>query len=286
MASWYSRGYSVGRRSRWTVILAVAAFFIGAGATFYWHSEVFSALLAPADGRLSPFDGKPVFNAPTSMFGSTLGLSVNGGKLFAYPVVIVGVLWQLRPLVPTNWWRFMTVYTVLSIGMFTLGDAFVYFVMMPVSLNFLLTFGADIAVPLILLDEYMGLLFSLFMWIGLIFLLPIIMNLLARFGVLSYKRARSVHRVGIPTIIFFSAMISPGLDGLLTALVAASMYSLYLVGLGAVWITNPQEGNYLYFWTISGWIRSVRNGITWFLMRPVVAVHKVHYKFRDNNKRF
>jgi sec-independent protein translocase protein TatC len=178
----------------------------------------------------------------------------------------------------------MTVYTVLSIGMFTLGDAFVYFVMMPVSLNFLLTFGADIAVPLILLDEYMGLLFSLFMWIGLIFLLPIIMNLLARFGVLSYKRARSVHRVGIPTIIFFSAMISPGLDGLLTALVAASMYSLYLVGLGAVWITNPQEGNYLFYWTLRRWLRNLRDAVIWFLMRPVVAVRKVHYKFRDNNR--
>ena len=278
MTSLYDRAYSVGRRSRWTVALAVTAFFIGAGATFYWHAEVFEFLLAPADKRLSPFDGKPVYNAPTSMFGATIGLAVNGGKLAAYPVFIVGVLTLLRPLVPSNWWRFLFVYTVLSIGMFALGDAFVYFVMMPVSLNFLLNFGTDIAVAVILLDEYIGLLFSLFTWIGLVFLLPIIMNLLARFGWLSYQRARSVHRIGIPTIIFFSAMISPGLDGFLTAMVAGAMYSLYLVGLGAVWITNPHSGNYLFFWTFYGWTRSVRAGVGWLLRRPVVLVRKIERK--------
>ena len=278
MSSWYSRGYSVGRRSRWTVALAVIAFFIGAGATFYWHEDVFGFLLEPADKRLSPFDGKPVYNAPTSMFGATLGLSFSGGKLAAFPVFIVGALFLLRPLVPSNWWRFVTVYSILSIGMFALGDAFVYFVMMPVSLNFLLTFGADIAVPVILLDEYMELLFSLFTWIGLIFLLPVIMNLLAKFGWLSYNRAKSVHRIGIPTIIFFSAMISPGLDGLLTALVAASMYSLYLVGLGAVWIENPSNGNYLYFWTIQGWLRKIRDAVVWVLRRPVVLWRRIERK--------
>ena len=49
-----------------------------------------------------------------------------------------------------------TRFTALAIAfaLFALGDAFVYFVMLPVSMNFLLSFGTDVVVPVILLDEY------------------------------------------------------------------------------------------------------------------------------------
>ena len=293
ISPWYDRGYRVGKRARWTVVLSVIAFFMGAGATFYWHTEVFAFLLAPAGELLSPFGGLPVYNAIPDMFGATLNLSMAGGKLAAFPVLVVGFLSLLRPLVPSRWWRFLAIYTTLTVGLFLTGVSFVYFVMMPVSLNFLLTFGSDIAIPVILLDEYMKLLTSLFAWIGLIFLLPVIMNLLARFRILSYRRAKGVHRIAIPTIIFFSAIISPGLDGLLTVFVAVPMYLLYLVGLGGVWLARPEEGNYLFLNTIGRGLRKVRIlgspvvMIRWALRRlriavglPVVEIRWVYRKVR------
>ena len=267
ISPWYDRGYRVGKRARWTVVLSVVAFFMGAGATFYWHGEVFAFLLAPAGELLSPLDGTSVLNSPTDMFGATLNLSIAGGKLAAFPVLVVGFLSLLRPLAPSRWWRFLTTYTFITLGLFLTGVSFVYFVMMPVSLNFLLTFGSDIAVPVIHLDEYMKLLTSLFAWIGLIFLLPVIMNLLGRFRILSYRRAKGVHRIAIPTIIFFSAIISPGLDGLLTVFVAVPMYLLYLVGLGGVWLAHPEDGNYLWLGTIGRGLRKVR-----ILGSPVVMI--------------
>jgi len=267
---WYDRGYSVGKRLRWTVVLSVIAFGIGASATFYWHTDVFGSLLAPAGELLSPFGGMPVYNAVPDMFGATLNLSIAGGKLAAFPVLVVGFLSLLRPLVPSRWWRFLITYTALTLGLFLTGVSFVYFVMMPVSLSFLLNFGSDIAVPVILLDEYMKLLTSLFGWIGLIFTLPVMMNLLARFRVLSYRRAKGIHRIAIPTIILFSAIISPGLDGLLTVFVAVPMYLLYLVGLGGVWLAHPDEGNYLWLGTIGRGLRKVRRGVVWVWRRPVV----------------
>ena len=275
---WYGRGYSVGKRLRWTVVLSVIAFGIGASATFYWHTDVFGFLLAPAGELLSPFGGMPVYNAVPDMFGATLNLSIAGGKLAAFPVLVVGFLSLLRPLVPSRWWRFLTTYTALTLGLFLTGVSFVYFVMMPVSLNFLLTFGSDIAVPVILLDEYMKLLTSLFGWIGLVFLLPVIMNLLARFRLLSYRRAKGVHRIVPWVVLFFSAIISPGLDGLLTVFVAVPMYLLYLVGLGGVWLAHPEDGNYLWLGTIGRWLRKVRNGIVWVVRRPVVMKRWVRWK--------
>jgi sec-independent protein translocase protein TatC len=212
------------------------------------------------------------------MFGATIGLAMQGGKATAFPVLTVGLLWLLKPLVPSRFWWFITIYTALIIGFFLTGVSFVYYVMMPVSLGFLLTFGDGIAVPVILLTEYVALLTSLMLWIGLIFLLPIVMNLLARVRLVSYQRARKLHKWVPWVALILAALITPSLDGLLTMLVAVPMYLLYLVGLFAAWLVNPEEGNYLWFWTIRRSLRHLRDRVVWVVRRPVVMIRWVRWK--------
>lgn len=241
----YERGYRFGQRFRNTVFLTILVWSIGAGATFWWHPQVFAFLLAPAEEMLSPFEGGlPIFTGVPDMFGTTLDLSMKGGQLLAFPVIVVGLLSMLKALVPRRFWLFLTTYSALSIGMFLLGASFVFFVMMPVSLHFLLTFGQGVAVPVILLTEYMALLLSLIFWIGVAFELPIVMQLLSRFRVVSYPKASTLRKWVAPTAFIFAALITPSLDGTLTFLVAIPMLLLYEAGLIAGWLTHPEEGNY------------------------------------------
>ena len=241
----YERGYRFGQRFRNTVFLTILAWSIGAGATFWWHPQVFAFLLAPAEEMLSPFEGGlPIFTGVPDMFGTTLDLSMKGGQFVAFPVIVVGLLSMLKAFVPRRFWLFITTYTALSIGMFLAGASFVFFVMMPVSLHFLLTFGEGVAVPVILLTEYMALLLSLIFWIGVAFELPIVMQLLSRFRVVSYARASTLRKWVAPTAFIFAALITPSLDGTLTFLVAIPMLLLYEAGLIAGWLTHPEEGNY------------------------------------------
>ena len=278
----YERGYKFGQRFRNTVFLCILAWSIGAGATFWWHPEVFAFLLAPAEDKLSPFEGGlPIFTGVPDMFGATLSLSMKGGQVLALPVLIVGILSMLRPLVPRRFWLFVTTYTALSIGMFLMGASFVFWVMMPVSLQFLLTFGEGVAIPVILLDQYMALLLSLIFWIGVSFELPIVMQLLARFRVVSYARASTLRKWVVPSSFIFAALITPSLDGTLTLLVAIPMLLLYEIGLLASWLTHREEGNYF---TDLPMVERVRLLLAWVVRQPVVMVHKIHDKFRDNNK--
>jgi sec-independent protein translocase protein TatC len=288
----YERGYRFGQRARNTVFLSVAAWFIGAGATFWWHKEVFTLLLAPAEGMLSPFDGLPIATAAQDPFGSTLSLSMKGGQVTAFPVLVVGFFSMLKPFVPSRFWLFLTTYTVLSIGMFLTGASFVFFVMMPVSLTFLLGFGEGFVVPVILLTEYMALLLSLLFWIGIAFELPIAMQLLAKFRVISYPRAKTLRKWAYPTAFIFAALITPSLDGLLTFMVAIPMLLLYEFGLIASWLTYPDGGNYFadlpMVQRVRRWLRKVRDGIARVLRKvwivaglPVVMVRWAHRKVRD-----
>ena len=277
----YERGFRFGQRFRNTIFLCILAWSIGAGATFWWHPDVFAFLLAPAEEMLSPFDGRPVFTAPQDMFGSTLSLAMKGGQFAAFPVLIVGALTMLKPFVPRRFWLFVTTYSSISIAMFALGASFVFYVMMPVSLNFLLTFGADIAVPVILLTSYMALLLSLLFWIGIVFELPILMQLLAKFRLVPYSKAKNLRKWIVPTAFIFAALITPSLDGTLTFLVALPMLILYEVGLIAGWLTD-REGNYfadlpmvqrVYRITKSGAVWVARK-VRWAIGLPVRAARR------------
>lgn len=250
---------------------------------------MFGFLLAPAEKMLSPFDGRPIFTAPQDMFGSTLSLSMKGGQFVAFPVLVVGILSMLKPFVPRRFWLFITTYTALSVGMFALGASFVFFVMMPVSLHFLLNFGSGIAVPVILLTEYMALLLSLLFWIGVAFELPIAMQLLAKFRIVSYSRARPLRKWAVPASFIFAALITPSLDGTLTFLVAIPMLLLYEIGLVASWLTHREEGNYFADLPMIQTLRqvlgriykAVRSGVGWLARKvrwaiglPVRAVRR------------
>jgi sec-independent protein translocase protein TatC len=169
---------------------------------------------------------------------------MKGGQFVAFPVLVVGALTMLKSFVPRRFWLFVTTYSAISIAMFALGASFVFYVMMPVSLNFLLNFGSGIAQAVILLTSYMALLLSLLFWIGIVFELPVVMQLLAKFRVVSYSQAKNLRKWIVPTAFIFAALITPSLDGTLTFLVALPMLLLYEVGLIAGWLTHPDGDNY------------------------------------------
>jgi sec-independent protein translocase protein TatC len=269
------------RRLIWTFL----AFGIGAGSTFYYNAAVFGFLLAPAGDNLSPFDGQPVFSSPVDMMGATISLAIRGGTVLALPVLVTGILTLLKPWIRTRYWWFLTIFTVLTVVSFLTGAAFVYYVMLPVSLEFLLSFGEGVAVPVILLDKYIELTSSLMLWVGLVFELPIAMYLLVKFRIISYQKLRRFRKFVPPTAIILAGIITPTFDGYTQIMVALPMWLLYEMGLFTSWLAHPSEGNYLWLRTIGRWLRKVRDGLAWVLRKvrivarsPVVMVRWIYRK--------
>ena len=275
----------LGRRMRRRLIWTFLAFGIGAGSTFYYNAAVFGFLLAPAGDNLSPFDGQPVFNSPVDMMSATISLAIRGGTVLALPVLVTGILTLLRPWIRTRYWWFLTIFTALTVVSFVPGAAFTYFIMLPVSLGFLLSFGDGVAVPVIQLDSYIELISSLMFWVGLVFELPIAMYLLVKFRIISYQKLRRFRKFVPPTAIILAGIITPTFDGFNQVMVALPMWLLYEVGLFTAWLAHPEEGNYLWLRTIGRWLRKVRDGLAWVLQKvrivvglPVVVIRWVYRK--------
>ena len=275
----------LGRRIRVRLFWVLLAFGAGAGGTWYFKEAVFSLLLAPAGDNLSPFDGQPVFTSPTAMMGATIQLAIRGGVIAALPVLVVSVYTLFSSLVPPQQRRFLVIFLPATVLSFLLGAAFAYWVLLPTGLKFLLNFGDGVAVPLIVLSEYIDLLTSMILWLGVVFELPIAMFLLAKMQIVSYLKFRGLRKYVPVAAFILSAIITPTFDVVNQTLLAVPMILLYEVGLFLSWLANTEEGDYLFVKKIRLGLTKVLRGVKVVIGSPVVAIRWVYRSLRKVYKK-
>ena len=216
-------------------------FGVGASVTWYYHEMVFGWLFAPAKGSLSPYGGLPIFTGPTEMIGATIHLSMMGGLVMSLPVVTISVYQLLRPLLTPPLRRFAVIFLPVVFMCFLGGAAFAYFVMLPVGVVFLLRFGEGVAVPLIDITEYIGLVTALVFWLGVVFELPPVMFLLTKLRLVRYEKFKRIRRYVPASAFILSALLTPTFDIVNQTLVAVPIIALYEVGLFLSWLARPKQ---------------------------------------------
>lgn len=250
----------------------MAIFFAATmAAAFFYAQEVLQFLLRPVEGQLSPFPGgPPVFTEPTGMFFVTIDLAFRAGLGVAVPLFLIG-LYNITPRLPTLRRRGLLIYLLSVLSLYVAGLAFVYYIMIPRGMGFLLNFGTDIAVPLITINSYFGLVKSLLLIVPLAFELPLIMWLLARARVLTYRRVRKIRKIVPLGLGIFTAVITPTVDLMNFFIMYIPMLFLFEAGMFLMWTVNPEQGDYL-------WMRSTRNKVIWLKRRPGVVLKKVFWR--------
>ena len=230
------------RRVRFGLLGTFLAFGIGAGLAWYFRVTIFNWLIAPAGGNLSPHDGLPVYTSPTEILSVTIRLSLTGGVIFAIPVLVLTIFYLVSPLISRHERRLVALFLPAILAAYLAGVSFAYFVMLPVGIAFLLSFGEGIAVPTIRISEYLSLAIVLLFWLGVIFELPLVMFLLAKLRLVSYQRFRRVRKFVPPVAIILSAIITPTFDVVNQLMVAIPIIVLYEVGLLLAWLAQPGKG--------------------------------------------
>ena len=275
----------LGRRIRVRLFWILLTFGAGAGGTWYYKEAVFNLLLAPAGDNLSPFDVQPIFTSPTAMMGVTIQLAIRGGVIAALPVLVVSVYTLFSSLVPPQQRRFLVIFLPATVLSFLLGAAFAYWVLLPTGLRFLLNFGDGVAVPVIVLSEYIDLLTSMILWLGVVFELPIAMFLLAKMRIVSYLKFRGLRKYVPVAAFILSAIITPTFDVVNQTLLAVPMILLYEVGLFLSWLANTEEGDYLFVKKIRSGLTKVLRGVKVVIGSPVVAIRWVYKSLRKVYKK-
>ena len=106
-------------------------------------------------------------------------------------------------------------YLILTPVLFFLGGMLVYYLIMPLAIKFFLSFesiGSNTTLPIQLeakVNEYLSLIMRLIFAFGISFQLPILLNLLARIGVVNSDYLRKTRRYVIVIIFSIAAILTP-----------------------------------------------------------------------------
>jgi sec-independent protein translocase protein TatC len=221
------------------LLVVVVALLVGAVVSFVFYRQVISWLLLPARDLFS-VTGKPVFTEVTEFLGVTVRIAILGGFVLAVPVLVYEALMFVAPGLTPKERRYTLSFIPGALLCFAGGVAFAYFVLLPPALRFLLTFGSDVATPMIRIGNYVNLVVTLLFWIGVVFETPLAMFLLSRLGVVSADTFARERRVAFVAAFLLGAIITPTFDPLNQALVAAPLIVLYEAGIWLARLGRPK----------------------------------------------
>jgi sec-independent protein translocase protein TatC len=111
---------------------------------------------------------------------------------------------------------------------FILGISFAYFALLPPALGFLLEFGTVKINPTV--DSYISFFWRLTVAIGLVFQMPLVMFILAKFRIVNPKFLNSIRRYVIVGAFVLAAIVTPTPDPFNQILVVVPILVLYEIG--------------------------------------------------------
>lgn len=167
----------------------------------------------------------------TSMFGQITLLfqySLIIGFVLAFPYIIFE-LWRFIAPALNETQQKKTSQIILACSFFFfVGVLFCYFIIIPFSVNFAVTFSiSDKIKNNFTIENYIDFFTVMLLAIGAVFELPMIVYFLSRLGILGAATMRNVRRYAVVVILITAGILTPSPDVFTQALVAVPIYLLY-----------------------------------------------------------
>ncbi|MBA3069815.1 MAG: twin-arginine translocase subunit TatC [Hyphomonas sp.] len=226
-------------RSR--LIKSLLALTVGAIGCFYFAGDIYLLLIKPFAAIAEDIRGAPlefIFTAPMEFFFAKLKIAVFAGLFVAFPFIA----WQVYAFVAPGLYKTergaFWPYLVLAPVLFSVGAAFVYFVMLPMLARFTVSMeqieAAGTTIRLLpKVADYLSLVMALMLAFGLSFQLPLVLTLLARIGIVSARMLAGGRKYAIVAILAFAAVFTPP-DPMSQILLAGPVYLLYEISIFCV----------------------------------------------------
>ena len=214
-------------RSRF--IKSLIALVVGTGISAVFTFRVLEFLKGPAG------DTPLVYIDPTEFITTYFKVALLGGFILAMPVVLYQMVMFAAPGLTPREKRYVLVSVPGIILSFAAGVVFAWFILIPPALNFLLTFGGDVAEANIRIGRYINLILALTLWVGLSFQTPLVMTLLSRLGVVKPSSFAKRRKMAIVGAFIAAAVFTPTFDPVNQTLLASPIIVLYEIG---IWLSK------------------------------------------------
>lgn len=184
--------------------------------------------------RINSTDLTLINTVMAGQFNFHIRLAFNSALLLLIPYTLWELWGFIRPAL-TEQEQHKSRFFVLEVSScFIIGALFGYFVISPLSVNFLASYSmGDQLTNMIDISSYLSLVLNMVFVCGVIFLLPVLSKTLAKMGLLTAGFMRHYRRHAIVVLAILAAFITPP-DAASMLLVLAPLYGLYELSIALV----------------------------------------------------
>ena len=207
-------------RSRILKSLAVFMLFT---ILLYSFSDALLFLLAKPVGSLLIIE-------PAEAFVSYIKVALWGGFFFASPFILYQAWAFVVSGLREHEKKYLAFFLPVSFSLFCAGGAFGLFLIIPLGIRLLLSFGSEYMQPMITVSKYISFVGTLTLVFGLVFQLPIVLLFLTKAGIVSTLALRRKRKHAIVGIFILAAIITPP-DVISQLSMALPLIVLYEIGL-------------------------------------------------------
>jgi len=187
-----------------------------------------------------------IFTALHETFITYLKVAFFASLFLGSPIVLVQIWKFVAPGLYKNEKKALLPYLIATPILFLLGGMLIYYLVMPLAIKFFLSFetiGQANTLPIQLeakVNEYLSLIMRLIFAFGLSFQLPILLNLLARIGIIDSEYLK-IRRKYFIVIIFAAAAILTPPDPITQIGLAIPLLILYELSILSVKLTENNK---------------------------------------------
>ena len=150
------------------------------------------------------------------------------GVVLGFPYLLFELWRFVKPALHEKERRSASGFTFYATILFLLGILFGYFIITPLSINFLANFKvSELIQNQITIDSYLSTVATLSLGTGIVFELPILVLILSKFGIMTPRLMRSSRRYAIVVILIIAAIVTPTPDALTMLTVSFPLFFLY-----------------------------------------------------------
>ena len=187
-----------------------------------------------------PLGASLVMYAPLEGFLGYIKVSIATGVLLTSPLVLYEINRFLKVVCRLSR-RAAFVSTLTTAGLFLLGVSFCYFVILPITLNFLLSYGADTIETGISVSKYLSLTLGLSAACGVMFELPLVTLVLYRMGFVSIAFLTDNRRYAVMLSAVVTAILTPTPDAYTMTMLLVPLLALYEISILVLRIVERRQ---------------------------------------------
>jgi sec-independent protein translocase protein TatC len=226
------------------LLRVIAVLVVAFAVCLYFASDIFGFLIRPLTAAFPPGQGKLVYTKLYEAFFVEMKVALFAAFFISFPVIANQIWAFVAPGLYAKEKRAFLPFLIATPVLFTGGAALAYYVVMPTAFKWLLGFqgqkgGLNIeALPAA--GDYLGLVMQFILAFGISFLLPVLLLLLNRAGIVSRKQLVGLRRYVIVVLTAVAAVITPP-DLLSQILLLVPLLLLFEGSLVIMWLGERRE---------------------------------------------